>query len=266
MNQLPIKNNFKTLYGLSVFLMVLTVSVSLSGLIFQDILYPTKELLSTFVPNDYVNLIIGFPLMLISLILIQKKKWIGLQIWPGALFYIIYVYLPYLISVPVNYLFIPYLLLFTISIYLLISLMASIDYSSLEEDFSLSKSVKFPAGVLISLSLLIIIRQLVLMITAITNQSLVTLQEMSLWIDDFVIASPMMILTGILLWKKKGLGYAAAPGMLLAYACLSFSLLPFLYIQSKIKNVAFDMEALIILSMMSIICIVPFVLLIRKKK
>lgn len=135
----------------------------------------------------------------------------------------------------------------------------------MEKKFPGTGPARFPAGVLIGLAVLILIRQLILMFNAVSAQSIVGLQELSLWIDDFAIASPLMILSGLLLWKKKIIGYVSAPGLLLAYASLSFGLLPFLYIQSQMKKEPFDWEAVIILLIMAVLCLIPFFRLIPKK-
>ena len=54
---------------------------------------------------------------------------IGLLCWPGALFYVLYVHTFYVLGLPFNLLFLPYVLLVTLSDYTTIWPVASIDIS-----------------------------------------------------------------------------------------------------------------------------------------
>ena len=111
-----LKYNLKIWYLLSLIIALFVALVSIIGLLYKDSIYLSEDLLQTFIPNDIINLIIGLPFLLISLWLTKKGKIIGLLCWPGALFYILYIYLPYILSVPFNVLFLPYLIIFSLSI------------------------------------------------------------------------------------------------------------------------------------------------------
>lgn len=59
--------------------------------------------------------------------LARRGSLIGLLLWPGTLFYVLYGYAFYLIGVPFNALFLLYVALVTVSTYTMIGLLASID-------------------------------------------------------------------------------------------------------------------------------------------
>jgi hypothetical protein len=253
-----LKDNFKTNYILSVIIAFLVVLVSIFGILFKDNIYPTENLIQSFIPNDIINLTIGIPFLIISLWLIKRGKIIGLLCWPGAIFYFLYVYFPYLLGIPFNTLFLPYLIIFSLCIYTLIGIVASLDQNGIKEKISGKVPYKVSGFILIALSLIIILRQVALIINALNNNIDVSQQELAVWIDDFTIGVPAMLISGYSLFKNKPLGYATGAGLFIAYSLLSLGLLPFLAIQSYLANTEIDFFGIIILLIMASICLVPF--------
>lgn len=260
---LPVRFDIKILYVSSLIIALMVAIISIIGILYQNSIYPTENLLHSFVPNDIVNLLAGFPLLLISVLLAWRGKLIGLLCWPGAIFYVLYVYFPYIICVPFNILFLPYLILFSLSIYTLIGIIVSIDGNAVSNYVSDIVLAKISGGILIGLSVLIVLRQTGLIVNALINKALIDPQELALWIDDFSIASPAMFLGGFFLWKKKPLGYVVGAGLLIAYGVLSLGLIPFLVIQSHLKNTPIDLLAIVILAVMAVICLIPFSFFVR---
>ena len=255
---LPVKYNIRILYILSLIIALIVAIVSVIGVLYQKSIYPTENLLHTFVPNDILNLIAGLPFLLISIWLTWRGKLIGLLCWPGAIFYIIYVYFPYIICVPFNILFLPYLILFSLSIYTLIGIIVSIDGAAVKNYVSDTVPAKISGGILIGLSVLTVLRQIGLIINALINKMVIDPQELAHWIDEFSIGSPAMFIGGLFLWKKKPLGYVVGAGLFIVYGILSLGLIPFLAVQSHLKNTSIDIYAIIILIVMAVICLIPF--------
>jgi len=260
---LPVRFEIKILYVSSLIIALMVAIVSIIGVLYQKSLYPTENLLHSFVPNDIVNLVVGLPLLLISIWLTRRGKLIGLLCWPGAIFYMLYVYFPYIICVPFNILFLPYLILFSLSIYTLIGIIVSIDGNAVSNHLSDIIPAKVSGGILIGLSVLIVLRQSGLIANALINKTLIDPQELALWIDDFSIASPAMFIGGFFLWKKKPLGYVVGAGLFITYVFLSLGLIPFLAIQSHLKNTSIDLLAIVILIIMAVICFIPFLFFVR---
>ena len=156
---LPLKYDLRILYTLSLVIALMVIITSVIGVLYQEKIYPTENLLHTFVPNDTLNLLAGLPFLLISIWLTWRGKLIGLLCWPGAIFYMIYVYFPYIICVPFNILFLPYLILFSLSIYTLIGIIVSIDGTDVSNQVSDTVPAKISGGILIGLGVLIILRQ-----------------------------------------------------------------------------------------------------------
>ena len=73
---LPVKHNLKLVYALSLIISGLMTLASVTGILFPSIIYPTDELTATFISNDVINLLIGLPIILISIILSMKKTFL----------------------------------------------------------------------------------------------------------------------------------------------------------------------------------------------
>ena len=263
---LPLKFGLRTSYALSLFIALLVLMVSVIGVLYQNTLYPTEDLLYSFLPNDVVNLIIGLPLLLISMWLTKKGKLIGLLCWPGALFYMIFVFFPYIIAVPFNILFLPYLLIFSLGIYTLIGILVNIDSAAIKNQLSSSVPAKISGGILIGLGVLNLIRHTALIFSSLMDNKLVSTQELALWVADFAIGNPLLLISGLFLWKKKPFGYVASAGLFLVYALLSLGLIPFFIIQSNLTNISIDMIAIVIVTALALVCLVPFTYFVRGSK
>ena len=112
---------------------ILMSIVSLAGIFFQSAIYPTTKLRQSFVPNDVVNLFIGLPILLGSIWLTRNGKLLGLLFLPGALFYVVYNYVAYVIAMPINLMPLAYLVLVVLSAYAMIQVLASIDAKAVQQ-------------------------------------------------------------------------------------------------------------------------------------
>ena len=101
-HKLPIKQDIKLSYINSFIIATLMTVSSVLGLLLRDQMYPSEELVLAFLPNDIVNLVIGLPILLVSMWLTSRGKLLSLLFWPGALFYVVYNYLIYVFAMPLN--------------------------------------------------------------------------------------------------------------------------------------------------------------------
>ena len=261
--RLPVKCNLRALSTLSFIITVSVVIVSIAGIISQESIYRTEILANTFVPNDIVNLLIGVPFILISLLLTMRGKLTGLFCWPGALFYFIYVYFPYIICIPVSYLFIPHLIILTASLYTLIGVIVNIDGSALKKKVAKNVPARTFGAILVAFGILILLRQTWLILDTVINDKTIVTQELAVWIDDYIFGSPAMIIGGVLLWRRKSLGYVLGPGLFLVFGILTFGLIPFTIIQSHLNDISPGISSISVLLLISAACIVPFIFFLR---
>jgi hypothetical protein len=264
--KLPIRYSIRTLYLSTLIIILMVIIVSLIGIMYQRDLYPSDSLKNAFVPSDIVNLIAGLPLLLVSMMLVKRGKLIGLLCWPGAVLYILYIYFPYIIGVPFNNLFLPYLILISLCIYTLIGIIVCIDSNEVTRILTDAIPTKISGGILMGLAALIVLREVVLIINALINKTQIDTQELALWIHDVTIMSPVIFIGGLFLWKKHPLGYTVGAGLLITYGILSLELIPLLAIQAHLKNTYLELSTIITVGIMGIICLIPFWYFVRGSK
>jgi len=168
---LPLKNNLTFTYATSFVIVALVIIASGGGLLFKTSFYPTDELLQSFWSNDIVNLFIGLPILLGSMWLARRGKLIGLLFWPGALFYLLYVYIIYVFSMPLNIAFFIYMWLVNLSAYTILGLLASIDGRVVKNRLGESVAERVCGGILAGLGTLFFFRAGFVLVDAIINQS-----------------------------------------------------------------------------------------------
>jgi hypothetical protein len=263
-DRLPVTRDLTLAYALSLIVALIMTVASVVGLLYQTVIYPVGELLLSFAPSDAFNLVVGLPILLGSMWLARRGKLIGLLCWPGALFYVLYIYVPYVIGVPFNVLFLPYLVLVTLSAYTLIGLVASIDGEVVRQRLTGFVPARTSGGILVGLAILIIVRQVAVIVTALAGQTSVDAVELSSWIADFTMAVPLLLVSGIQLWRRKALGYVAGAGLLLGYGVLALSVIPFFVLQARYTASPIDVAGIVAILVMAALCFIPFAFFVRR--
>ena len=146
---LPIRRNLTPVYALSLIIAILMAAASVTGLLHRAVIYPTDELIQSFVTNDVVNLFVGLPILLGSMWFVRRGKLIGLLFWPGALMFVLYNYIAYVFATPPSWVFLAYLALLTSSAYTLIGLVASIDAKAIQQRLAGAVRERLSGGMLI---------------------------------------------------------------------------------------------------------------------
>ncbi|MFA9403905.1 MAG: hypothetical protein ACERKY_12690, partial [Anaerolineales bacterium] len=193
---LPIKHNLTLIYVLSFIIAILMAAASISGLLYQTIVYPTDELLQSFLPNDVANLLIGLPMLLASMWLTRRGKLIGLLFWPGALFFVLYNYIIYVFAMPFNLAFLSHLALVMLSVYSLIGLLTSIDGKVVQQQLTGAVPERLAGGVLAGLGLLFFLLVIGAIVNALISQTSIAETELALHVSDFLI-TPSWVICGV---------------------------------------------------------------------
>lgn len=253
-----LKAQINWVYGPAVLMLVLTAAASMIGLINPEWFYPTEAFRLAFIPNDMVNLAFGIPLILVSVWLTSRKKLIGYLTLPGAMYYILYSYVNYLLPLPFNALFPVYIGLVALPIYLTIGFLTRMDGVAVQQQLEGKVPVRFAAGVLIFLAVFILLRQFGLIGSALIHQKSFAVMEMALFINDLVVICPALLVGGFALWQKKPFGYLVGPGLLVQYGLLAFSVVPVLIYQAAIYQQPVDWGGLITVSIMGLLCLIPY--------
>jgi hypothetical protein len=259
---LPVTRDLTIAYALSIVIAAIMTIASIAGILYRDIIFPTDELLQAFLPNEVVNLIIGVPILLGSMWLARRGKLIGLLFWPGALFYVLYNYLVYVFGMPLNWAFVVYLTLLTMSLYTMTGLLASIDGKVVKGRLTGNVPERAAGGVLVVLGSLFLLLVFVEFFNALTSQLAVPTTDLGLHVTDFLI-SPALVIGGVLLWRREALGYVAGTGLLFQASMLFIGLIMILLLQPLLTGAVFILTDIVVTFIMGLVCFIPFVLFVR---
>lgn len=259
---LPLKGNLSLIYLFSLLIAILMGIVSIAGLLFRSSIYPTDDLVRAFVPNDITNLLIGLPILLGSMALAWRSKLLGLLFWTGALFFVFYICIAYVFTLPFSWVFPLYLCLIILSVYTLIALVAHIDGNVVQQILSNAVPVKLSGGVLAGLGSLLFLRVIVVIIQVLSSGAMLTKTELAVHVADFLI-TPAWVIGGILLWRRKALGYVAGLGLLFQGSMLFVALIIYLLVQPFLTGASFAWVDVIVVFLMGLVCFVPLGLFVR---
>jgi hypothetical protein len=259
---LPVTRDLAPAYALSLAIALVMTVASVAGLLYRSAIYPTDELLRSFVANDVVNLIIGVPILLGSLWYARRGKLVGLLFWPGALMYVLYNYVAYVFGTPLSWAFLSYLALVTSSAYTLIGLVASVDGEAVRRRLAGAVPERLSGGILIGLGILMLVRAVGVIAAALTSRTPVAVTELSVLIADFLLA-PASVVGGVLLWRRNPLGYVGGAGLLFQSSMLFIGLIIFLLLQPLLTDAPFALVDVVVIFVMGLICFIPFGLFVR---
>ena len=261
-DNLPIKGNLKLVYILSLLVACLFVFTSVFGILFGSTIYPTEELFNNFISNDVVNLLIGLPVILGSIVLTLRGKLVGLLFLPGSLLFVVYNYMIYILAIPLNWASLFYLILIILSVYAIIKLFTFINVEKIQQHLIGVVHEKIAGAILVVLGLLFMFQAAGAMIDPLINNLQITGIDLAVHISDFAI-SPFLVIGGIQLWRQKAFGYVSGLGLLFQASMLFIGLIIFLIIEPLLTKTPFLLVDIIVVSIMGLIAFIPLTLFIR---
>lgn len=262
MKDLPIKQDITQAYRASLLIALLVAIASVLGLAFTDQIYPSEELIQSFLTNDAINIIVGLPVLLGSLWLVKRGKLLGLLFWPGALFFMVYNYLIYLVAMPINMYYIFFPLIVFPSLYITIWLIRHMNAPLLASNLAGNVPERFTALVLVGFGIIFISR-VAAIVVAITSEHLtIPPTELGLHIAD-VFFSIVLLICGIQLWRKHSLGYCTGLGLLFQASMLFIGLILLMLLQPIFTGEPIPWIDILIVFLMGFITFIPFGFYIR---
>lgn len=194
------KNEFKSLYG---------EKIELYGKgIYQ---YDSISMVTQGKAQDIVTLLLGIPLLIISLYLSRKGLLKGRLLLAGTLGYFLYTYISYVFLWMYNPLFLIYVIIMSASFFSFTLTMMSFDIKNISSYFNNKLPVKFIGGFQIFFGVILIVLWLGRIIPTIIDGSppaglehytTLVIQGLDL---GFIV--PAAFLSGILILKRKPFGY-----------------------------------------------------------
>jgi hypothetical protein len=244
---LPLKGRLTLAYLVSIVIAVVMTVGSLAGLLYGPGIYPGLEakLLPLFVGQDALNLVVGLPMLLGSMWLARRGSLVGLLLWPGALFYILYDYGYYVLGAPFNLFFLAYIALMTLSSYAMIGIVASIDGGAVRERLAGSVPSSLVGGILIALALLFTMLWTSMTVSALLGGAPLDPVPHVVVIMDLTVQLPALLVGGVLMWRREPLGYVVAVGLLLQAGVYLAGLSAITILQEVATGAPFDAMAVV---------------------
>jgi hypothetical protein len=167
-----------------------------------------------------------------------------------------------MVAMPVNALYPLYGLLVFGSLMLFFYLIFHVDKVSIKQRLHNRVYKKLSGGVLVGFGIAFLLRALNLLANPIFRNISLPVTDLSVLIADIVL-STAWIISGILLWQNKALGFATGGALLFQGAMLFLGLILFLLINPLLTKVPFDLAGIVIILVMTIVCNIPFGLFVR---
>ena len=260
--ELPIKGDLTAVCTCAVMISILMSAGSAAGILYPQTVYPAADLRGMFVPNDVVNLSIGLPFLLVSLLLIWRSQWIGLLSLSGALLFVLYNYLIYVFAMPLGIAFLLYLVLVILSGWALAGLIAHTDASLVAQRLAGTVPARVTGGILTGLGVLIFFRALGVLLSGMTHHTPIAGPDFAVGVADLLI-TPLWISGGVLLILRRPFGWAAAFGLLFQASMLFIALIVFLLLQPFLTGAPFRWIDVFVVFAMGSVCFVPLLLFVR---
>lgn len=219
---------FKIYTGL---LILLVTASSLQGILFPEIIYKTSILTESLRPNDFLNIVLGVPLLSVVLFNLTGKKIHTLLQLTGGLLYIFYNYIAYIFLIPFSYASLFYYAIVALCIYTGAGILLTLKNNPVDIHLS-GKSYSRAAGIILLLfGTIFTIRAGILIIGHFLGDEPDLSVQTAVAIADILI-SPLWVLTGILIIMKKLSGYLLSTGVLIQGVFLFAGLLFFFILQN----------------------------------
>jgi hypothetical protein len=225
--------------------------LSLAGLLITDQVYPTDDLKQAFLSNDYVNLFVGLPALLLPLWLARRGSLGALLCLPGGLIYVVYNYIAYAFGRPLDIYAAGDAALVLFSAYAAFRLWGAIDHEAIRARLADAAPVRLAGWVLVIFGLFFIARA----IGMLAGEALPAV-DVGVLIADLVV-SMAWVGGGILLLRRHALGYSAGPGLLFAACVLIAGLIAYFVVQPFLDGTPFALTDVLVVAGFGLVCFIP---------
>jgi hypothetical protein len=149
-----------------------------------------------------------------------------------------------------------------LSAYTVIGLVAAIDGKAVQQRLAGAVPERVAGGILAGLGLLFLGMVIINQLIALLGQAPPAETVLATQVADTVIVSSWII-GGILLWRRKGLGYVAGLGLLFQGSMMFIAVIAFVLLRPLLSTASFNPVDVVVLAVMGLVCFVPFGLFLR---
>jgi hypothetical protein len=192
--------------------------------------YDTSLIALGYRAGDTVTLVVGVPMLVLSLLLYRRGSLKGSLWLAGTLAYFLYTYGSMTFGAAYNVLFLVYVALFSASLFALVLTLASFDVQELPAHFSADLPRRTIGNFLIVSGVILVLVWLVLSIVPALLQGKAPLEVASYTTFitgalDLGVVAPALVLAGAALLRRAAIGYLLGPTMLVFTVVLGFNLI-----------------------------------------
>ena len=198
----------------------------------------TPVFLPQAIAQDIANLAVTSPAWLILAILALRGSIRATLLWLGVLTFTIYNYFIYTFSIPFGPLFPLWVAVLGLSLYALIGAVTSIDHKGVQSSFTNQRAVTVTAWVLMITAVLFaflwLSEDVPALLSGKTPQSVIdmALPTNPVHILDLSFFLPAVVISAIMLFRQKPLGYTLAPAFLVFLILTGIPILITPFVQS----------------------------------
>jgi hypothetical protein len=218
------------------------------------------------IPQDIVTLVLGIPLLIISLFLTRKGLMKGRILLAGTLGYFLITYMMYTFIAMYNRLFLVYVILISTSFFAFILTLSSFNIATIGSYFNKKLPIKFVGGYLIFSTAMIGYLWLARVIPSLINNSVPLEVEHGTTLPvqafDLAFFLPAIFLAGMLLIKRKPFGYMLAPIVTVSNALIMIALLS-KGISMNLAGIAGTLPMIIMTALFGLIAIISLVMIFK---
>lgn len=259
----------KTVLALSIVLAILVTFVSIVG-ITNPATYAqeTPNWQAQSIGQDYVDLILVVPFLLISTILLYIGRKRAIYLWGGTLSFLLYTFTIYCFDIHFSSLFVLYCSILGLSFYLFMYFLYEHIKHHIINGFADIKEARVTGYYFITIATvfyLIWLSQIIPSIaTARLNPDLINVGLLTnpVHVIDLSVCLPAFFIVGVLLIKRNELGYALAPVMLTFSVLMDLNLAGLMLYMHK-QGIETSNT---LITVMLILCVISIVLLILTLK
>lgn len=218
--------------------------------------------------NDFVTLVFGLPLLVISTWLAFRGSLRGRLLLTGTLGFILYTYISMAFLAAFNALFLVYTALYSLSLFAFILSMMSFDLASLPEHFSERLPRRWIAGLLFFIGTFLLLAWLGRILPPILQGQTALLENattMVIQAMDLGLILPLVVLAGIFLLRRSAWGYLLASVALMKGMTMGIAVSA-MGINMALQGVPDSLGILIPFMVITLLNLVMAVLLLRNVK
>ncbi|MBC7765231.1 MAG: hypothetical protein H7Y41_02010 [Hyphomonadaceae bacterium] len=216
--------------------------------------------------SDLVTLVMGLPLLLISLFFANKGSFKAKLLLTGTLGYFLYTYMSYTFLWHYNVLFIVYVALMSMSLYAFILSMMSFDRVQFTSHFKKTLPVKILGGfqifIAVTLSMLWLSKLAPSIFTGAVPVGLEHYTTLTIQGMDLGIVVPAAFLSGILLIRRKPFGYLLS-SVILMKSITMLTAISAMMVNQALNHVQMSLAEILVFSTFNVMAIVCLILLVK---